>query len=190
MQTKFANFAETEYLRRSQSANSVRNRAAACGAHARSGPAGREQRAFAGRSCGPLGSFPEPQIYHSKFKIQNQMVCWGSLEPISSSGHSLRDTYVRRRTMGLRCQETDCRRGLCRKFGPSGQAACSRPGPSGPAARSRPRAEGCSSTSQARPLGCWAAGTTSIPIDISSRGTDAAARTAFPRPKFKILNSK
>ena len=67
-----------------------------------SGPAGRELRAFAGRSCGPLRFHSEPPIHKSKFKIQNQMVCRGALEPISSSGRSLRGTQVRRRTAGLR----------------------------------------------------------------------------------------
>ena len=32
---------------------------------------GKEQRAFARRSCGPLRFHSKPQIQHSKFKIQN-----------------------------------------------------------------------------------------------------------------------
>ena len=62
----------------------IANRDATCGGHARSRLIGCELRAFAGRSCGPLRFLPEPQIQHSKFKIQN-----------CQSGRSLRRSRIR-----------------------------------------------------------------------------------------------
>ncbi len=51
-----------------------------------SGPAGREQRAFAGRSCGPLRFRSEPQIHNSRFKIMK-------------SGYSLRSARLRHKEL-------------------------------------------------------------------------------------------
>ncbi len=47
----------------------LRNRGAACGGIARSSPAGRELRASAAPGCAPLRFLLEPQIQHSRFKM-------------------------------------------------------------------------------------------------------------------------
>ena len=56
---------------------------------------GREERAFAGRSCGPLR--PAGAIHDSKFKIQNERQSLGLFGPRPAEC-----TQVRQRTAGLR----------------------------------------------------------------------------------------
>ena len=53
---------------------------------ARSGPAGREMRAFAAGGCGPLRFHSEPQIQNSRFKIQDYKIGPQPAERTPSSG--------------------------------------------------------------------------------------------------------
>ena len=84
----------------------ITNRAAACRGHARSGPSGRELRAFAGRSCGPLRFHSEPQIHDSKFNIQDSKLRREAfrvrLGIYFRSGRGLRRAQRREGVAGLR----------------------------------------------------------------------------------------